>query len=272
MANKTITPGTSGNLSTALGGAPGAGDDIYINEGGETYSTVPDWTGTAIDDVFIGPGFLGNIGTSAWGIQADVVVNQFSGQFIYITVGVATTAEIRHQPSAGGLLQVEGAALGVLTTLHSWGPCIIASTLPTLTNAYIHGGHTIIRTGTNALSGTFTIDPGAEVTLERDYAACTVYGTLTMNSTAITPSGTTTVGAGGVLHMVKSGTWTAVTGTLTLLPGAILDITRLIAPVQLENLTHHVGAIIRKVRNGVDYTVNGTETTVGGGATIEYVG
>lgn len=265
MANKVVTPGTTGNLATDLGGAPTAGDNIFINEGAVDYGTVPDWTGTSVNEVYIGEYFRGTI-AEFWGLQvAGVFDNASSSPEINITAGAATIAEVRHQPRTGGLMKVTSSAGGQVTIVHSWGPMIVSA--ETVPDIRVHAGKVTVQDG-NEITGAVDIDPGAECVLERDYTGGTVMGTLILNDDSMTPDGTTTVRSGGVLRVRKCGTWATTTAVLDLKAGGEVDFTGVFKPIVLEDFTHEAGAIIRKRRGTTPYTVAGTETEVGGGAQV----
>lgn len=272
MATKNISPGTTGNLQTDLGGAPSGGDIFHLNEGAVHYTTVPDWSGTAVASVFLGPGFAGSI-DSAWILQISAVLdNAFGGEFVNISCAGTTIAEVRHQPAAGGKMILSGSG-GTVTALHNWGPLQFSA--QDLTDAYFHAGQALIQAG-DAISGVFSIDAGAIVTLQRDYAAgADVSGTLIFNpaaTTTITPDGTTTVRSGGVLKIVKSGTWTTTTAVLVLKAGAVLDLSELVAPFVLEDLTDEAGSVIIQRKGWTPFTIAGARVQPGGGATVRYVG
>jgi hypothetical protein len=268
MPTKIIAPGTTGNLQTDLGGAPSSGDSVIINEGAVSYTTVPDWSGTDVVDVIIGPGFSGKIAAS-WGLQVTGFVdNSSASPEINITAGTSTIAEVRHKPSQGGMMYARGGVGGAVTTIHTWGPMVASA--PTITSYYAHGGKSTLQASATATT-TIEVDPGAELTVERDITGGTVKGLCVLNSTSITPAGTVTVESGGELRVVKCGTWATTTGTLVLKAGALADFTKATQPVQLENLTTHAGSVIRKRKGTTPYTVNGTTATVGGGAVVEEV-
>lgn len=268
MATKTITPGDTANLQTALGGAPSTGDVYYINEGAEDYTTVPDWSGTSVASVTIGPGFAGSIGPS-WGLQiSGVFDNRSSGNRpIYISAVAATINEVRHDPAQGATMYVQSASGGAVTIIRSWGPMVVSA--ETVNNIHVMAGECLVQAGAE-ITGEIVVHPGGRMTLERDYEDADVAGLLILNAASITPKNTTTVRSGGTLVLRKSGTWTLTTGTLVLLPGSTLDLTRIDKPVVFENLTDHGGSRILTRMGQTYFSVNGTRSQPGGGAEVVY--
>lgn len=273
MANQIITPGTSGSFSGALGGSFSAADDLYVNEGYENYTSGLSMAGTNFGSLFAQAGFGGNVGGDGDPLllqanQSDSVVELgWSGQFWYLSPSTSTIREIRHRPAAGGLLALSGGSGGTVSALHSWGPCVVAGSLPTLTACYVHGGTTTLRDGGNAISGVFSVAPNAVADCARDFATAVVDGLLRLTHTDVTPAGAVVVNGGGRLDIVACGAWGA-SSSLLLKSGSVLDLTRAQLPAAFDDFTHEAGSTIIMRRDGVGYTVGGTETELGGGATV----
>lgn len=273
MAIGVITPGTTGNLQTAVGfSGLIANDDVLINRGFEQYTAGLDFTSKNLGSVWVDHGFGGSIGGEGdpWKLHSDqsgkIVALFGSGTHVYISPGAQTIRELRCGMKR---VHVSGEAGGTVAALAVLGGlCVVGGSLPTLTEFLVEDGQGVLLAGGNAVP-TLRVGPRGLARVARDFDAAELAGDVYLDATGVTPAGAVEVH--GRLHVIQCGAWGA-SSTLTLAPGAVLDLTKSNSQLSLQNFVHWPGSVVRKRKNGPGIAVAGTETAKYGGYRVEEVG
>jgi len=249
------------NLTTALGGAPGANDTVLLNQGNENYTAGVDISTNAIDLFAALPGYGGNMGWDGSSVSyvkiktsaAGVVNLNWSGERAYIQgtggVGTGLLFQVNVEPARNGQVFISDSAL---TNLAVRGGLLTAVTSGcTVTNVYATAGTTQLQLG-GATCTLAECSGTAKLDVHRAVTTLTVSGgTASVLLDTITP---TTCNLNGGTLVYAGGNIT--TGNFR---GGVLDLTKLTKALTLTT-TNWLGPVtVLLSRSGIGEPSWGTQ-------------
>lgn len=243
------------NLTTSLGGAPAAGDDVLIDKWALTYSGGTDLSAVSLNTftnqpesrcIFTGPGEL------TLKLTTGTLTNSGQGErFDVRSIGATTVIQtIVLKPQAATCVQ-QLKQLQATTIVCVTGITFLTDTVNVAT-VNVFGGTLWIHpdnTGTYPITAALNVWDGA-VTLSRDLPAMTVYGgSVTVNDTAVSPSGTVTVN-GGKLSLQTCGNINQLDAN-----AGTIDMARLSSSITIGTANWRPGCVVLKSRQTVEPTI-----------------
>lgn len=272
MANRFNTVRNT-NFTTSHGGTISANDSVFTNEGNDAYTAGKDLSAVDLARFSIGPNRRGAVGTADYpmilvvdqtgtGVYENLGGGSGAREYVRSGSGAGVINKIVNNPAGNGSLNV--ATCTCPTIVQQRGSIVVQDSV-TPTNIYQTGGTALYDESSNA--ATLVDVAGGAATLKRDTATLKVRqnANTVLDHTGVSPATLTEVA--GTLTVQKCGTHAA----MTLLPGAVLDLSRLEQPFTITALTSYAGSIIRKkAGHPVDVTISG-HTPIGEGYRIEYV-
>ncbi len=261
------------NLITSLGGTVASTDSVFMNEGGDIYASGKDLSAYDLQRATVGPGRSRPVGTE--GSPLILVVDQSSTgifenlsgapggkEFVRSTSATGVIYRVVNNPAGNGSLNLQSCDTQILEQIA--GSITVGDTCD-LANAYHMGGTGMYDESSYGL--TLLDVSGGSATVKRSAATMKVRAAVTAVIDRLAAAFGTLTEVAGTLRVKKCGTHAAV----TLLPGAVLDLTQLEQPFTITALTSYAGSVIRKKRNHpVDVTISG-HTAYGGGYEVKYV-
>lgn len=254
------------NLTTALGGAPAANDDVIVSEGATTYNAGTDISTNEINTMKVTRGFRGQLGTASSHVVAKLSAATYTGTLYYDGTN-AGDAYIKG--ASGGDIQkviIKDTGKGTFFccgetyTLIQMdaGNCEVGGSAVLVTGLY-NGGILTVYDNATAITS-LTCRNMERVHLERSITAAVLEGcpTATFDSygdaiATLTLENSTLVYNGGTIT------------SLTLEPFGVLDLRGIVQDIAITDTTLHPNSKILYPNNGFTVTHTNAATLVGGG-------